>query len=66
MEDQELGLYTLNVVVKGAAKECMPFLESFLPTFEKALQDPSTGSAYYVGIILKNTIFSLSLEASVI
>jgi hypothetical protein len=65
-EERELGLYTLSVVVDSAAEEFKPFLKSFISIFHNALQDPSTGSAYYVGITLKNLTYCLGSEEAVI
>ena len=65
-EEKELGLYTLSVVVEVAAEEFKPFLKSFMPIFHNALQDPSTGSAYYAGITLRNLTYCIGSEEAVI
>ena len=59
-------MYTLSVVVEVAAEEFKPFLKSFMPIFHNALQDPSTGSAYYAGITLRNLTYCIGSEVAVI
>lgn len=62
---RELGFYTLSIIAEVAGEELKPFLKPFVSTFHSALQDPSTGSAYYAGITLKNLIPFIGSEEAV-
>lgn len=63
--ERELGLYTLSVIADVAGEELKPFLKPFVTVFHSALQDPSTGSAFYAGMTLKNLIPYIGSEEAV-
>lgn len=63
--ERELGLYTLSILAETAGDELKTFLKPFISIFHSALQDPSTGSAYYAGMSLKNLIPYIGTEEAV-
>lgn len=64
-EERELGLYTLSIIGDAAGEELKPFLKPFISIFYSALQDPSSGSAYYASLTLKNLIPYIGSEEAV-
>ena len=65
-EERELGLYTLSIVCETAGEELKPYFKPFVSIFHSALQDSSTGSAYYASMALKNLIPFIGTEEAVI
>ena len=66
VNERELGLYTLSVVADSAGEELKPFLKPFVTVFHSAFQDPSTSSAFYAGMTLKNLVPYIGSEEDVI